>query len=234
MERILITGANRGIGLALVRQLLATESIRLFATARRPEAATDLQQLAASHADCLTVLPLDVTDQTSVGALATTVARQVNGLDVLINNAGFKPPATAESFANITSETLLNTLAINVAGPLLVVKALVDLLAAGRNSRIVNISSQMGSMTWGGGGFYAYTTSKAALNMVTRRLAVDLQSRGITTITMHPGWVRTDMGGPSASLSPDESASGIIKVVSNLTPRQNGQFIQWNGEIHAW
>jgi NAD(P)-dependent dehydrogenase (short-subunit alcohol dehydrogenase family) len=179
-------------------------------------------------------MPLDVTNQDSIAALTASIASQVNGIDVLINNAGVKPPFQTETFEGITPETLLNTLAVNVAGPLMVVKALVKLLTAGTNPRIANISSQMGSMQWSGGDYYAYCTSKAALNMVTKRLASDLRSRGITTITMHPGWVRTDMGGRSASLSPAESARGIIQVITNLTARQNGAFIKWNGELHAW
>ena len=234
MERILITGANRGIGLAIVRQYLQNSDVEVLATARNPETANELQQLANAHPSQLMVLQLDVTDTQSVATFAEKTANHVTGLDVLINNAGVKPPYDAETFANITTETLLNVLAINVAGPLMVIKALVDLLAVGNNPRIINISSQMGSMTWSGGNYYAYCTSKAALNMVTKRLATDLHNRGITVIAMHPGWVRTDMGGSSASLSPAESASGIINVAASLNPTYNGQFLKWNGEPHAW
>lgn len=235
MERILITGANRGIGLGLVRRYLELGERRVFATCRRPDAASELQQLAGQHGDRLTVLPLEVTDLDSIAAAAKQVAQQIDGLDLLINNAGINPKDGSQDFAAITPETMLNVMNVNVVGPLMVVKGFVDLLKAGNNVRLVNISSQMGSLTnRPNGGPYAYCSSKSALNMVTRTLAADLKPYGVTTITVHPGWVRTDMGGPNASLTAEDSTHSMVAFFDTLNASHNGLFYRWDGESLPW
>ncbi len=235
MQRYLITGANRGIGLALVKALAGQESARIFATCRKPPAAAALNALADSHPDRVTVLPLDVTDGASITAAAEAVAAQVDGLDVLINNAGINPPAHYQTLASMAADRMLSILQVNSVAPLMVVQALADLLRAGQNPRIANISSGMGSMAdTTSGGHYGYRTSKAALNMVTRILAADLRGDGIVAVTINPGWVKTDMGGPGASLEPAQSAAGVLSVIAGLTSADSGRFFNWDGTPHPW
>jgi NAD(P)-dependent dehydrogenase (short-subunit alcohol dehydrogenase family) len=234
MERIFITGANRGIGLELVRQLLQQDDTLIFATARQPEAAAALQELAAANPERLTVIPLEVTDEAAIAQAVQAVSGRVDGLDILINNAGINPPGI-QSLADITVETMQTVFTVNAVAPLLVARAFQGLLTKGDRPRLVNISTQVGSMTWKtSGGAYAYAASKSALNMVTRCLSADLRPAGIITIMLHPGWVQTDMGGVHAALTPEESASEIIRLISGLTDAQNGLFFKWNGEPHPW
>lgn len=230
MQNVFITGANRGLGLALAHQFVANGD-HVYATARQPEQATDLQTLAG---DNLTVLQLDVGDEASIASCAKALKSHTDSLDVLINNAGINPRGV-QTFADVDAQTMMDVFYINAVAPLMVVRGLVDFLKNGTNSRIVNVSSQMGSMDWmTRGGAYAYSPSKAGLNMVTRSMATDLKAQGITTITLHPGWVQTDMGGPNASITPQESAEGIFKLTQRLTAEDNGNFFKWNGDPHPW
>lgn len=235
MQRIFITGANRGIGLELVRQYLEQDTARLFATARQPASADALTALAAQYPDRLTIIRLEVTDAEAIEAAVRTVRAEADGLDALLNNAAINPPRPSQLLDNITPETMLEVLRVNVAAPLMIARAFAPLLQAGDNPRLVNFSSGLGSLerrTYGG--LYAYSTSKAALNSVTRGLAVDLRPQGITVIALHPGWVQTDMGGENAALTPQEAVAGVRQVIAGLTAADNGRFYQWNGEIVAW
>lgn len=231
--KIFITGANRGIGLEFVRQYLANGDT-VFAAARKPEEAAELNTLTSLYPDTLTLIALDVANTESIASAAQTVREHTNALDVLINNAGINPPGI-QSLDQITPETMVSVFTTNAVGALMVVKAFLDLLKSGSSPRVVNISSQVGSLDWKkSGGGYAYASSKAAMNMITRCLSTDLKPFGITTITTHPGWVQTDMGGERAALRPEESVSGLIKLIAGLSPEDNGQFFKWNGEPHAW
>lgn len=234
MQRILITGANRGIGLELVRQLLQRPDTYILATCRQPEKATELHHLAQQCPGQLVILPLDVSDQASIEASVQAVQQYVDGLDVLINNAGISLPD--DTFLTVQRDTFTEMLQVNAVAPLMMVRAYLDLLKAGTNPLVLNMSTQMGSMTWQvyGGDKYGYCTSKAALNMISRCLAVDLQPHGITTVMLHPGWVQTDMGSSYAPLTPAESVSGILTVLDEITPAHNGQFLKWTGEPHPW
>ncbi|MCB9455467.1 MAG: SDR family oxidoreductase [Anaerolineaceae bacterium] len=235
MDRIFITGANRGIGLELVRQYLGEDTSRIFATARQPQAAGELQALVAAHPGRLTLIPLEVTDEAAIAQAAQTVAGQVEALDILINNAAMNPPEDTQTLDGISVETMLRTLHVNTAAPLMIVKELLNWLRNGHNPRIINISSEMGSLaerTYGAD--YAYCASKAALNMVTRGLAADLRRDKITVIALDPGWVQTDMGSPEADLTPQESAHGIRAVAESLTLAQTGQFLRWDGQQNPW
>jgi NAD(P)-dependent dehydrogenase (short-subunit alcohol dehydrogenase family) len=235
MTRILITGANRGIGLEIVRQYANLDTNHIFATCRQPDAAADLQALAADHVGRITILPLDVTDPSSIGAAAAAVADQVDGLDLLINNAGINPPGETQTFDAIDADQLLFVLQVNAAGPLLVAQAFAELLRAGVRPVIVNVSSQMGSLQRGmSSGYYGYRSSKAALNMITRCMAADLRSAGVLVVTVHPGWVQTDMGGSNATLTPVESAQGLIALFDGLTTADTGGFFNWDGSPHPW
>jgi NAD(P)-dependent dehydrogenase (short-subunit alcohol dehydrogenase family) len=232
MERILITGANRGIGLELARQYLERGDV-VLATARNLDAAADLQALAAQYRDRCYLLSLDVTDEAAIVAIAAQAAALVDGLDVLINNAGVFP--RNEQPETLDAQVLLQTLHTNAVAPLIVVRELLGLLRRGRRPRILNITSQLGSLTRRASGrCYSYCSSKAALNMLTRSLAFDLQDEGIIAVVVHPGWVQTGMGGAHAPVLVGESARGIIALADDLTLEQTSKFLTWDGREHAW
>jgi NAD(P)-dependent dehydrogenase (short-subunit alcohol dehydrogenase family) len=232
MERILITGANRGIGLELARQYLERGDV-VLATARYLDAAGDLQTLAASHPGRCHLFSLEVTDDENIVAVAGQVATLVDGLDVLINNAGVFP--RNERPETLDAQVLLQTLHTNAVAPLIVVRELLGLLRRGRRPRILNITSQLGSLTRRASGrCYSYCSSKAALNMLTRSLAFDLQEDGIIAVVVHPGWVQTDMGGAHAPVLAGESARGIIALADGLTLEQTSKFLTWDAREHAW
>jgi len=189
--------------------------------------------MADEHPDRLSILPLDVMDEASIASAKEMVRTQTDHLDLLINNAGVNP--RGERLGDLEAETLLHTFHVNAVGPMMVTQQFLDLLRAGERSKIVNISSQMGSLIQKkSGGSYSYCTSKAALNMLTRALAFDLRSEGIIVVAMHPGWVRTDMGGSHAPLSPAKSVSGMLRVIDRLRPADTGRFLTWRGRKHPW
>lgn len=234
MQNIFMTGANRGLGLEMVRQYVA-QGERVFAACRIPEKADALRQLALQYPDQVVIVQLEVTDQTQIDSSVEAVSAKTESLDIVINNAGINPPRAEQTLETITAAMMLHVLNVNAVASLMVSKAFVRLLKPGHNPRLVQISSQLGSLERKtSGGTYAYTTSKAAMNMVARALAGDLAQYGITTVTMHPGWVQTDMGGASASLTPEESARGVMNVIAGLKPSDNGKFFQWDGTLHAW
>jgi NAD(P)-dependent dehydrogenase (short-subunit alcohol dehydrogenase family) len=231
--RIFITGANRGIGLALTQQALARGD-HVFAGVRHPDTAHELRRLAQQYT--LTVLPLDVTDEDSISAALNTVRAQTSALDVVINNAAINPETPPyETFGQLEAAAMLEVLHTNTVAPLLVAQAFVSLLTQGDHPRLINISTEMASLanrTYGGS--HSYCMSKAALNMASRGLAADLKGRKIVVVALDPGWVRTDMGGPSASLAPHESANGILKVIDSLTMKDSGKYLDYRGGQHPW
>jgi NAD(P)-dependent dehydrogenase (short-subunit alcohol dehydrogenase family) len=238
MQRILITGANRGLGLEFTRQYLE-RGARVFAGCRRPAEAQRLHALRAVHRQHLSVVALDVADPNSIQAAHATVRSQVDGLDVLINNAGVYSgrgsEETLERLGELTFEEALTVLHVNAVAPLMVTQRYLDLLRAGHAAKIVSISSGYGSVSANTGGFpYYYSASKAALNMFMRSLAADVKRWGITTVLLDPGWVSTDMGGPNAPLTPKQSVRAMICVIDTLTPRQNGHFLTWRGGEQVW
>ena len=234
MQRILITGANRGLGLEFTRQCLEKGAL-VFAGCRNPETAGDLHKLSAVHAEQLTILKLDVTDETSIDASIDTVSSQVDGLDLLINNAGAFP--RGETPATLSATTMLDAFHLNSVAPMIVAQHYLDLLRAGDHPKIVNISSKMGSLWWKekeGGGDYSYCSSKSALNMLTRALAFDLLPDGIIVVALTPGWAQTDMGGMSADLTPAESVGGMLNVIEGLTEADTSKFYTRKGQEHPW
>lgn len=232
MKRVLITGSNRGLGLAFTRQTM-DRGHRVFATCRRPDEAQNLLRVREQNPDQLTVLRLDVTDRKSIEAAAEAVAHHEEALDLLINNAGVNPKG--EHLGNLDAETMLHTYHVNAVGPMLVAQAHLDLLRAGNDTRILNISSTSGSLTQkSSGGGYSYSSSKSALNMLTRALAFDLKADGIIAAAFHPGWVKTDMGGSAAHLSPDESVKGVLDVAARLSLSDTGSFYYHDGPEAPW
>ena len=233
MQTILITGANRGIGLALTRQLLQDDA-RVFATCRAPERADDLNALAQHHPERLTILQLDVNDEASIESAVASVAAKTDALDLLINNAGIGGDDSGRILGQLTAAEVSHVITTNAVGPLILTQACRDLLTTGDNPRVVMISSGLGSLQRTSGTSYAYRMSKAAMNMAARVLAFDSAMTGITTVTMNPGWVQTDMGGPSAALTPEESGSALRTLIKRLTPADNGKFFQYDGSELPW
>ncbi len=233
MQKILITGANRGIGFALTRQLLIDDSL-IFATCRQPESADALKDLARQHPGRLTVLRLDVDDKASINAAVKVVAAQTEALDLLINNAGIGGDEGGRVLGQLTASEVGRVITTNAVAPLIVTQAFRDLLKNGKNPRVVMISSGMGSLARADGTSYAYRMSKAAMNMAARVLAFDSAMRGVGAVAVNPGWVRTDMGGPSASLAPEESGKALRRLVNGLTPADNGKFFQYDGSELPW
>jgi NAD(P)-dependent dehydrogenase (short-subunit alcohol dehydrogenase family) len=232
MQRILITGANRGLGLEFARQLLA-RGARVFATCRHPGKALALTELAAAHPGRLTVLPLELAKERSIAEAVRETAALTDALDVLINNAGML--ISGERYGAIAEKSLSDSFAANVAGPLLLTQALSPLLEKGTNAKVMNLSSGLGSLALTTVfGTPSYAISKVALNMATRQLAATLAPRGITVFCVSPGWVSTAMGGANAPVTPQNSAAGLLKVLDAATPADAGRFIDYTGADIAW
>ena len=236
MQKILITGANRGIGLELVRQYLQYHDVLIFAACRKPEYADQLNSVAEQNSGRLRVLQMDINDETSIDAAVQSVAAQVEGLDLLINNAGIYPKGDHQSFTlgQLSAADVGEVVVTNSVGPLMVTQACRHLLGRGQRARVVMISSGMGSISGAAGGSYGYRMSKASMNMASRILAMDGAMGDIITVTTHPGWVQTDMGGPAAELSPSESAAALVRLIGRLTPSDNGRFFRWDGVELDW
>ena len=226
---VVVTGANRGIGLELVSQYLA-DDWQVYGCCRRPESATQLAGLASNSA--LSIHQLDVGNPDSVEKLALALSEQ--SIDLLINNAGIYG-GERQSFADIDYAQWTRVLEVNTLGPYRVSTALANQVGNSEQRLMVNVSSAMGSIErYTTGGHYIYRSSKAALNMVTVNLAHDLRSRGITVLSVHPGWVRTDMGGSSADISTKTSAAGLRQLISNATIEDSGRFFSWDGSALPW
>ncbi len=233
MRKILITGSNRGIGFELTRQYLHSGGAQLFATCRQPAAAAQLQELAQDFA-ALTILPMDITDEASIRAAVAAIAVENDALDLLINNAGIGGDDHARNMGQLTAAEVGRVIATNAVSPLIVTQAFRGLLKRGLNPSVVMISSGLGSLQRLVGGSYAYRMSKAAMNMAARVLAFDEAMEPITTVTVNPGWVKTDMGGPQAALEPGESASQLRDLFASLTTKDNGKFFQYDGSELPW
>ena len=240
MRRVVVTGANRGLGLELSRQLLAGGD-EVVATARQPKRADALHKLASTSGGRLTVVRLDVGDPDEVGAAALHIGERFDAVDLLFNNAGIwtapgeTDRASSGALADLRPEPVLEVLRINAVAPLLVTQALAPRLARAGRATVVNLTSGLGSIEGATArGNLAYAMSKAALNMLTRQLAAELAGQGVVVVAMSPGWVATDMGGRSAPLEPAESVHGILNVVDALTPAQSGMFLDHTGVTLPW
>ncbi|MBI5114143.1 MAG: SDR family oxidoreductase [Rhodovulum sp.] len=229
MPTILVTGASRGIGLGLVDRL-AARGDRVLACARDP-ATPALAELTARHAGRVSAHRLDVGDDASVAALAAALDGQP--LDVLINNAGLRGPRR-QSALDMDFDGFAQTLAVNTLAPLRVAQALLPNLRAGERPRIVTVSSIMGQLSTAPPGDVAYRASKAAVNKVMQGLAAELRPSGITVVVVHPGWVRTDMGGAGAALTVEQSTRGLVAVIDGLTMAQTGGFFDHDGKSLEW
>ncbi len=231
-RQILITGAKRGLGLEFARQWLARGD-RVFALARRPASSSALADLARRHPGALFTHDCDVADGGSVEKARRAVGKAWDRLDVVVNNAGIYGESVP--IEGLDTEEVLRVFDINTVGPLRITRAFLPLLKQGISPRLVHITSLMGSIDDNrSGSHYAYRLSKAALNMASRNLAHDLRPAGIVSAVLHPGWVRTDMGGPQAPLSPEEAVGALIRTIYALGPAQSGGFYDRDGKSCAW
>jgi NAD(P)-dependent dehydrogenase (short-subunit alcohol dehydrogenase family) len=229
MPNILITGANRGIGLALARQY-ARDGDTVFACCRVPHSADALNALAHSSDGRVTVHEMDVADENSIRAAARSIGDRP--VDILINNAGISG-GEDQRIDEVNTTKWIDAFKVMAIGPFRVIQAFLVNLQKADNPKVMTITSQIGATTWPMGGSYVYASAKAAVNRVMIAMARDLSDQ-VTVGLIHPGWVRTDMGGSNADLSVEESAAGIRSVVASITRADSGKFYKWNGDIHPW
>jgi NAD(P)-dependent dehydrogenase (short-subunit alcohol dehydrogenase family) len=232
MQRVLITGASRGLGLEFTRQF-AMRGDQVFAGYRSQAPAVDLLNLRDQFPDLVKPVVLDVISQESIDASYKMVKSQTDALDILINNAGAVD--RGETLAGMTFESSLDFFRINAVAPMLIVQRYLELLKKGVNVRVISISSDYASITLKSDGtLMSYCASKAAQNMFTRALSFELAPQGIIALSIHPGWVRTAMGGWHAELSTEESVTGMMRIIDRLTPEDAGRFYGWDGSECAW
>lgn len=223
-KTILVTGANRGLGLEFAKQL-AARGDRVVATVRRADQEAVLRGVAAR------VILADVTSAAGIETMARDLAGET--IDVLINNAGVS--SESATLAKTTPEEMDRVFRVNSTAPLMVTRAALPALRAGGRKLVVNISSQLASIANNtGGSSYAYRASKCALNMLTTCLANEFRAEGLTFVAMHPGWVKTDMGGPNAPMTPPESVAWMIRTIDGLSLAQSGTFLNYDGKPLPW
>lgn len=238
---VLVTGASRGLGLEFVRQY-AAEGCSVIACCREPQKAEALKALAKAHS-AVTIEMLDVTDDKDIAVLSSKLKGKA--IDVLINCAGLfsgaNPRATAQdadptqSFGSIDSEAWMKILRTNTVAPVMVAQAFRKNLSLAENGKLVMISSRMGSAQHiKREGDIAYRSSKAALNAAAKSLSFNLKDERTLVACFHPGWVRTDMGGPTADISPEQSVSGMRHTIALLTRERSGRFFTYDGQEIPW
>ena len=228
MATVLITGANKGVGLELCKRF-AGRGDQVLACCRNPDGADDLRAIG----DNVEVLGVEVGDGASVAALAEQVGDRP--IDILINNAGMAGPAPdQQSGANMDFDGWMETFNVNTMAPLRMLQTFRGNLQSGTDPKAVTITSQMGALDLNWPVMYAYCSSKAAVNKVMRMMSAELAGEGIAVSLIHPGHVKTDMGGPNAEITVEESGEGIMSVIDGTSMDNTGAFMKWNGEPHNW
>lgn len=230
-DRVIITGGNRGIGLEFTRQYLA-EGWQVYSTARQPSEAEELHLLQEENPESLKIMKLDITSEDSVEAFGRTVERVERRIDLLINNAGAY--GAKAGFLELEPEDIREIFEVNCLGSFRLTQRLFPLIKAARGD-LVFITSLMGSIDDNrSGGSYPYRISKAALNMLGKTISEDFQTDEIFTLLLHPGWVKTRMGGEDAKIDVETSVSGMREVISSLDKKMSGQFYGYDGQPRPW
>tara|TARA_Y100000389_G_C17405712_1_gene487900 strand:- start:730 stop:1416 length:687 start_codon:yes stop_codon:yes gene_type:complete len=228
MAIVFITGANRGLGLEFVKEF-TEKKYEVIATCRDLDSSSDLNALAKSNLT-IQLHQLDVSNTKNIQELANKL--QDKPIDILINNAGIYRSGI---FNSVNKDSWVESFITNTIGPYEVIEHFLPNILKGRERKVVSITSKMGSIDDNtSGGSYIYRSSKTALNSMMRSLTHDLKSHNIATMTLHPGWVRTDMGGPGGWIDVKESVSGMIDQISNLSLQNTGQYIDYAGKIIKW
>jgi len=224
---VLITGTNKGLGLEFVKQF-ATEGYQVIACTRKINKKDELHQLQEKF-KTISICKLDIANFSSIDQFAKLFKKPI---DILINNAGVYPDSSID---HVDYKAWLDAFKINTLAAFKMTKAFLPHLKKGRLKKIASLTSKMGSIDDNsGGGEYIYRSSKTALNMVMKSLSIDLKPFDLSVITLHPGWVRTDMGGPNGLIDVDESVAGMKRQIDKLTIRTTGQFIAYDGKKIPW
>ena len=229
MAVVLITGANRGIGLALVKAYAGRRD-KVIAAIRSTSDRSELDAFVATAPNWVEVIEMDVADAAEIGRARRKL--EAEPIDVLINNAGVGGPER-QTATDMDFDGLIETLNVNTIAPLRVATAFLPNVKAAKG-KIITLSSQMGQVQSASTDSLAYRVSKAAVNKLMRGLAAELKPQGIPVLIVHPGWVKTDMGGEGAPLSSDESAAQLQKLIDRLDIASTGKFLAWNGKELAW
>ena len=231
MATVLITGANRGLGLEFCRQY-AEQDWHVIACSRNPDDAFDLNKLAGRHSN-VQLEQLDVSEFAQIDALSGKLAAQP--IDVLINNAGIYTDNKSNGFGHIDYQAWTQSLVVNTEAPVKMAEAFLPQIKKSDKKLIVNISSLMGSMADNdSGGSIFYRSSKAALNAAMKSLAIELKDQSVGVLIFHPGWVKTDMGGPNGLINADQSITGMRALIENFSLEQSGSFVQYDGTPMPW
>ncbi len=225
----LVTGANRGIGLGLTEQLLA-KGYTVIATARNPDGARELWEAERDFGKRCEIHELDVTSDADLDKLV----KALNGrpIDLLINNAGVMPEKPGR-FTDVSADAMLKGFTVNVLGPMRVLQKLLPNLKASGKAVVGTVTSKMGSIADNSsGGYYAYRVSKAAVNMMNKSFAIDHPD--VVSVVLHPGWVKTAMGGANAPLSVEDSVKGMLEVLGSAKAEHSGKFFDYSGKEIPW
>jgi NAD(P)-dependent dehydrogenase (short-subunit alcohol dehydrogenase family) len=231
MRTVLVSGANRGLGLEFVRQY-AEAGDRVVAGARDPDAALELKAIADASDGRVSVHRLDVADPASVAAFRQAVGDQP--IDILIANAGVMGGDRQQRLGDLDFDSWTRTLAVNSLGPVRLADAFVDNLRKGKGRKLIAITSGMGSTAESGGGYLAYRMSKAALNNAWRNIAIELKNDRVVAVALNPGWVKTDMGGSGAKITPEQSVAAMRKRIDAYGLSDSGRFLSWDGKQFGW
>jgi len=227
-KRVLITGANRGIGLGLAQKFLV-EGYEVIAGMRHPDGARCIWELESEFPGKLSSIELDVT---SAASIKSAVQKVEGHLDILINNAGVLPNGSA-GFSDLKEEDLLKAFAVNTMGPVKITQAFLPKILESANPKVINISTKVASISDNaGGGSYAYRMSKTALNMINKNLSIEFPE--VVFAVLHPGWVKTDMGGENAILDVIDSTNGMYNVIAGLDKKSTGKFYNYDGTEIPW
>ena len=231
MKNILITGANRGLGLGLVKKFLKNNE-KVICTTRNISKSKELILCKEKYNDNLEICELDLLDKDSPNILSNFLGNET--IDLFINNAGVIGHS-AQHFKSVSLNHWLDVLKVNLIAPLLITQSIIKNIEKSSERKIYFISSKVGSIEDNkSGGMYIYRSSKTALNQVVKSLSIDLKPLDISVISLHPGWVRTEMGGPNALISVEESVNGMVDVISNTSIINSGQFINYDGTRLPW
>ncbi len=230
MINVLITGANRGLGLGFVKKYLE-KNANVLCTTRDISGSKELLKCKERYPNNIEIFELDLLKENG----AETLANQLNGMpiDILINNAGVG--SSNQHFEAVSSKPWLEVLKVNLIAPLIITQSLIENVKKSSSKKIYFLSSQLGSIGDNtSGGMYVYRSSKTGLNQVVKSLSVDLKPEGITVVSLHPGWVKTDMGGPNAPVSIDKSIEGMTKVIDRTDINDTGRFLNYDGTELPW
>ena len=230
MTNVVITGANRGLGLGFVKNYLG-KNVDVVSTTRDLKSSKELLTLKEKFPNNLEIFELDLLKESAGETLANFLGERP--IDILINNAGVG--STNQYFEAVSPKPWLEVLKVNLIAPLMITQSIINNVKKGSDKKIYFLSSQLGSIgDNASGGMYIYRSSKTGLNQVVKSLSVDLKPQGITVVSLHPGWVKTDMGGPNAPVSIDESIEGMTQVIHTTDIKDTGRFLNYDGKELPW